>query len=115
MHFVRPHLSDERTDWDNLSKDWTLTSSSTDGHHAQEAYSSFEACCAACELREDCLQYMWEPGTCNMGKVIKLGKPVDIKDDRNEVKSGWMLKRVEQFVERVDHCEEKDVWILPSG
>jgi hypothetical protein len=96
-----------RSDWDNLSNSATYTDSS----RAQYAHFSVEACRAACDLRDSCVQYAWEPNKCRLGNVVQLGHGVE-SDKR--MKSGWIIQRVEKFGELVGECKDEEAWIMPG-
>jgi hypothetical protein len=100
--------SQNRSDWDNLSDSQTLT----DASRAQYAHFSFDACRAACDLRDSCVQYAWQPNKCRLGNVVRLGESVH-SDMR--MKSGWLPQKVEKFGELVGECKESDAWILPES
>ncbi|KAF2430038.1 hypothetical protein EJ08DRAFT_568707, partial [Tothia fuscella] len=61
--------SQNRSDWDNLSNSLTYT----DESRAQFAHYSVEACRAACDLRDSCVQFAWAPNKCRLGNVVRLG------------------------------------------
>ncbi|KAF2401762.1 hypothetical protein EJ06DRAFT_528918 [Trichodelitschia bisporula] len=93
-----------RTDWDNLSESWTITD---DTKFGQYAYYSAEACRAACELREPCVQFAWEPGKCRLGKEVRMGELV--KAERR-MESGWLMHRVERLMSSQQGCAGVQPW-----
>jgi hypothetical protein len=101
--------SQNRTDWDNLANSLTYT----DQSRSQYAHYSFDACRAACDLRQSCVQYAWEPNKCRLGTVVRWGESASTE---KRMMSGWLSQRVERFGEGVSRglCPDSDVWILPS-
>ena len=71
----------------------------------KKAYLSFEDCCAACEEDKNCFQYVYYEQTCKLEHAFRLGK-YNAPDSQGEVvwKSGWMLKKIRQWVE-MNPCE----------
>ena len=78
----------------------------------KDAHTSFEACRSGCEARPECLQFKWSPGICRMGRVPRMGRPTEEKDDVKNLKSGWLLDRVHKYVEKRGKCKASDAWIL---
>ncbi|KAF1356576.1 hypothetical protein BDV97DRAFT_394482 [Delphinella strobiligena] len=116
--FVSRHVSVNRTSWNNLSQDtkYARPSDGDDDSAAavefgrlplpyQQSVESFEDCEAACRDNEACIQYMWEPGRCHLGKDIRLGNG----DDREEHHwmSGWLLDRIQDKREDLEPCKIK--------
>lgn len=116
-HFVEPFVfsTKSRPRWNNLSKDTMLvspglaTSQNADFYslekYEQEAVESEEACAEAClKKEEECIQWMFQPGRCYLGRDIRFGK----SDDRESEHwtSGWMKDRVRAFKERFEGCKE---------
>ena len=83
------------SNWDNLASSLEYTDSSGSG---QFAHMTFDSCRAACDLRDECLQFAWEPNRCRLGNVVHLGESVDA-DKR--MSSGWVLRRVERYGQQV--------------
>ncbi|KAJ9654192.1 hypothetical protein H2201_009037 [Coniosporium apollinis] len=125
-YFVQPHITANRSDWNNLSRGRTFTQPSEDhakegtewddlSHEGKQAMwgglsdiekqsiESAEACYAACEADEECLQYFFKPGSCHLDKVVRLGKVVDAKKEKDTV-SGWMPDRIADFKQRQPPC-----------
>jgi hypothetical protein len=69
----------------------------------RQSAGSAEACYAACEADEECLQYFFKPGSCNLDTVVRLGRVADAEQEDNTV-SGWMLNRIEEFKQRQAPC-----------
>ncbi|OAL23513.1 hypothetical protein AYO22_06563 [Fonsecaea multimorphosa] len=124
--FVRPHISEEKKDWNNLSGDRTFTQPKEDhvkedndwdwknddekqnmwdelGEFEKKSVESIQDCRAVCEKDKQCMQFAWHPGTCKLSHSIKMGRPVDSKD---EYTSGWMIDRVEKFSAARSKCGE---------
>lgn len=135
--FVAPHVTVNRTKWNNLSGDWKFTSpalfSSEEEdreknggrlfrnleEYEREAVESEEACARACAIKQrDCVQWMWTPGRCHLGKEVRLGA----SDERSEVEvaigdklperefwnCGWVREEVERL--RGGVCEAGVEW-----
>lgn len=130
-HFVQPNIADVKEDWNNYSGDKIFTKPKED--HVKEEHDwdgrnddekkelwaslsklqkrsvkSIELCRAACEDDEKCVQFSWHPGTCKLNHTIRLGHNTDPKD---EYTSGWMLDRVDAFIEEMGECAEPDYHI----
>lgn len=134
--FVAQHVSVNRTKWNNLSKDYKFTDprllSTTDGDYTENRGKRFEEledferksteseglCAEACvEMGgKECVQWMWIPGRCYLGRDVRLGS----SDERNEIEvhvgeglerehwnCGWVQSRVEEL--RRD-CPENVKW-----
>ena len=100
------HSSPNITNWDNLASFLEFTESSGTGSFA---YVSFDSCRAACDLRQECVQFAWEPSKCRLGKVVQLGEPVT---QDKEMISGWVQHRVERFGEmQVGDCSKEDPYV----
>lgn len=124
--FVAQHVSVNRTKWNNLSKDFKFTSprllSQTDGDYTenkgwafedlqlyeQRSIESEELCAEACMIKgaSDCVQWMWTPGRCHLGRDLRLGA----SDEKNEIEvtvgermardhwnCGWVQERVQKL------------------
>lgn len=114
-HFVEHHLSVNRTAWDNLSHDIRLVAThlATDDdtplleEYEQAATESQDACAEACirEGPDECIQWMYSPGRCYLGRDIRFGK----SDERERVDerwvSGWIPERIEEFKQKFAGCE----------
>ncbi|KAI0449309.1 hypothetical protein F5B21DRAFT_52137 [Xylaria acuta] len=96
--YVLPRLTDERDDWDNHSdKD-------------EETASSFAACRNACKSDPACMQFSVSGYTCKTSTALRLGHKASAAE---QVKSGWMVDRVDAFIERMESaCNNRD-WVLP--
>ncbi|GAB7360962.1 hypothetical protein MBLNU230_g0945t1 [Neophaeotheca triangularis] len=113
-HFISRHVSVTRKDWNNISKDRKLakpelaTKGDEDFKKLQDyekaAVESQEACEAAClkKSADDCIQWMYSPGRCHIGKVIRFGK-----SDEREAEhwtSGWIRERIDKYIEGFQGC-----------
>ncbi|KAF2211328.1 hypothetical protein CERZMDRAFT_68814 [Cercospora zeae-maydis SCOH1-5] len=99
-HFVAPHVTVNRTSWNNLSKDKKFLKD-----YQQKAIESEELCAEAC-MREgdgECMQWMWTPGRCHLGREIRFGE----SDEREEQhwNCGWIQDRIEQLRKKVSGCD----------
>lgn len=113
--FLAQHVSVNRTSWNNLSKDkkFVAPALATDEDpdfylledYQQRAIQSEELCAEAC-MREgegECIQWMYTPGRCHLGKEIRFGQ----SDEREEEhwNCGWIQDRIAQFKKRHKSCE----------
>lgn len=115
--FIEHHISVNRTAWDNLSHDIRLVADELATEHdtpfskladyEKAATESQDACAEAC-LREgegDCIQWMYSPGRCHLGRDIRFGR----SDERDHVNerwvSGWVPERVEKFKQSFEGCD----------
>jgi len=84
----------QKTDWDNLSGDLRLGSSTM----------SSDDCRARCETNSTCVQYALVSGKCAIASVPKLG------ESKSDVRSGWILDRVQHFAATMVPCRDEG-WI----
>ena len=115
--FIERHVTVNRTKWNNLSKDHKFASTELatpdDKEYAQlqdyeqKAIESQEACAKACVWKNDepCLQWMWMPGRCYLGKDIRFGKSDDHELDHWT--SGWIQERLQQYYKRFEGCSTR--------
>ncbi|KAI9651253.1 hypothetical protein NHQ30_001291 [Ciborinia camelliae] len=83
----------------------------------KEAYKSFEACGRACENQTECFQWVYYDRTCRLSTSIRLGNyqaPTNGKDKGDDGKpeqvgwkSGWLVDRINEWVEN-NECKEPD-------
>ncbi|KAK3710938.1 hypothetical protein LTR37_009959 [Vermiconidia calcicola] len=115
-HFIDRHVTVNRAKWHNLSNDRKLASAELAtfqeevANHLQEAYEqqaveSADACAELCTRSIDfeCMQWMFSPGRCYLGKDVRFGR-----SDERELDhwiSGWMHERLQGFRERMEGCE----------
>ena len=114
-HFVERHVSVNRTNWNNLSKDRKFAShdlTEPEEEHVSQlrdyeenAVESQDACAEAClQMDEDeCIQWMYSPGRCYLGKDIRFGKCDEREQDHWT--SGWIQDRLHNFKRRFEGCE----------
>lgn len=99
-NYVLPQLTDERDDWDNHSD------------KEKETASSFLACRNACKSDPACMQFSVSGYTCKTSTALKLGRKAAAAP-AEQVKSGWMVDRIDPFIKRMESaCGSKD-WVLP--
>ena len=115
-HFIARHVSVNRTQWNNLSKDTKLVSPSMSQNGDKEfsemedyeraAVDSEEACAAACEKSGECIQWMFTPGRCYLGNDIRFGKSDEVEGgDGDHWVSGWSQERMNAFKKRMEGCK----------
>lgn len=117
-HFLAQHVSVNRTHWNNMSKDHRFAAYSmandededwdTLKDYEKEATESEEACAEACMVKGEgeCIQWMFTPGRCHLGKDIRFGKSDE--QDGEHWDCGWVQERVEKFKKSFKDC--KIVW-----
>ncbi|KAK7733414.1 hypothetical protein SLS57_000429 [Botryosphaeria dothidea] len=107
-HVVAPQISGEKDNWDNLSDDYEET---------PQEYT-LQGCREACAQRQDCVQYLFSPGRCQTGKVIRLGQAGSERDPINlgggDSTSGWVVERINNFIQSVEPCQQ-DYWIKEAA
>ena len=113
-HFIERHITVNRTKWNNLSQDHKFVSAEfsalekNDSPQLDEvglkSVESKDACVAAClQMPEtECLQWMYSPGRCYLGKVVRLGRSDEREQDHWT--SGWIQERLEKFKGGFDGC-----------
>ncbi|PFH55125.1 hypothetical protein XA68_10650 [Ophiocordyceps unilateralis] len=121
--FVQDKLVAVRNDWDNLSEtanylnasafqysDWELERARKSDLSALElmAHKSFDDCRRVCQSLEKCVQYHFRNGICSISHTIRHGKPVKPEKEEHKAqwqhRSGWMVKRIHDWVEAHDNC-----------
>jgi len=112
--FIDRHISADRHSWNNLSQDKKLVApslaTSEDLDFAgledfeQMAVKSANACKVACtrQLNESCVQWMYTPGRCYLGDVVRYGKT----NEKEGITwtSGWLPERVRNYKEELGDC-----------
>lgn len=107
---IEPHLTDLKSDWDNISADSKITKGPTAesdpdsewSKHSDDLKKSIESpenCKHVCELSEDCVQWKHSTngnGECYVGKVIRYGHKVESKEGEGKWTSGWMKERIDK-------------------
>ena len=93
--YIWPNLTDETPEWNNLSPDRIPESEG----------SSFEECRQLCEANGDCVQFNLSHDGCWIStKDVMLGQPW------GNVRSGWMVERIQAWMKKLDHCDGRDGW-----
>lgn len=95
-HFVKDRLRPILPMWDNMSSE-RHTFPSDD-----PPSTSFAACQAACEATDRCLQFSWVDGQCSVSGTLRLGEAT------RRIGSGFLLGRIEQYIERAGNCTKID-------
>lgn len=114
--FVARHISVNRTNWDNISKDREFISPTSDsGDEVKQAWEklsdvekhsvkSFDHCEEACHAWKDCVQWMYlDDGVCKLGKDIRLGE-ADARDG-HKWSSGWKQDRIKKMRDDLANCK----------
>lgn len=115
-HFIERHVAVNRTDWDNISHDVRLVAEELrtkddkrwahmEGYE-RDATKSQDACAEACMRKPDeCIQWMYSPGRCHLGRDIRFGRSDERKQAEERWVSGWISERVEGFKQRFEGCD----------
>lgn len=113
-NLVDRYVRDRRDDWNNISEDWKYEKSehfSDLSEIEQKSIESFENCRNACVQNEECMQFMYSPGKCILGRDIRVGRvdngPEEDEDDksRKTSTSGWLLDRIAEHAGKFRDCE----------
>ncbi|KAF2868682.1 hypothetical protein BDV95DRAFT_500093 [Massariosphaeria phaeospora] len=113
MEHVRPQIGASIANWDNMSSDmeYNAHDNGTSGDEAERnAWKSFHHCHAVCEIKKNCIQFSYEPGSCSISFAFRLGyaKP------KERIQSGWMTDRVDElFLQLERKCGVRD-WFSPQ-
>jgi len=112
-HFISRHITVNRTSWNNMSQDKKIVSASLATNEDEDFYSlkqfeqasveSQEACAEACMQHNECMQWMYSPGRCYLGEVIRFGKSDEREADHWT--SGWVQERVRAFEKKMEGCK----------
>jgi len=111
---VDRYVRDRRDAWNNISEDWKYEKSehfSDLSDTEKVSIESFENCREACVQNEDCMQFMYSPGKCILGRDIRMGRvdngSGEDEDDksRETSTSGWLLDRIAKYAETFKDCE----------
>jgi uncharacterized protein len=97
--YIVPQLGPLKGDWDNLSED------------IKDEKSSLEECRSLCEADDDCVQFSIAEETCKTSKVVRLGRKSTAAP--MGVNSGWMMDRVNKFMDDMDASCWDQTWIQP--
>lgn len=102
---ILPRLGPKIENWENISED------------DEGVKDTFEDCRDTCQNKSGCMQYVFREAdqTCKTANDIRLGRH---KDGQNGMKvtSGWVMDRVDVFVETMDaNCLfDQAGWKLPN-
>lgn len=122
-HFIDRHITANRHAWNNLSQDKKLVAPSlaTDedlpfselSESEQKAVDSENSCEQACAQQPDgnCVQWMYSPGRCYLGEVVRFGKP-DERDDDTWI-SGWIPQGIAEYKKHLGECRKVN-WRAPA-
>lgn len=105
----------------------------------REAYKSFEDCNAACSNKTDCMQFSYSAGRCFTSTEVRQGFKASSKcleysnaagkcvqsstssasqkagvESRDPVQSGWMMKKMERYMQRLtEMCDgnSEGLWV----
>ncbi|KAI9652939.1 MAG: hypothetical protein M1831_006268 [Alyxoria varia] len=100
-------------DWDNLSNDESIDSSSDGDQEYKNSSTNPQACQALCQQKSECIQFSYKTGLCKLGHVIRLGSKIGSAKnggDKQGMVSGWMADRIKDFQSRMEPCKAQ--WIL---
>lgn len=115
-HFIDRHIAFNRHGWNNLSQDKKLVAASLAtpddldfaelSEFEQRAVESESACEEACARQPegDCVQWMFTPGRCYLGQVVRFGK-TDEREGESWI-SGWLPERVADYKKGLGDCHE---------
>lgn len=93
-----------RENWDNLSWLHEMGSGLTGGEDEKFTMQSVEECSTACEANPQCFQFVFDGGSCFLGKAIRLGERRDSKDGKIW-RSGWNQPRIENWIANQTTCD----------
>lgn len=118
MEMIAPHLKSKQQWWDNMSSKFRVTSANKDDPPLPEsldqaaipvwkdAWSSADACSAACESWQDCMQWSFAEDLCKMDDNVIWGKGYAPEMSQRKTAlmttSGWITKRLERWN---SHCD----------
>ena len=94
---VLPNIMEDKENWTNLSPGLVP--------YSNRENLTLEGCRALCEAKEDCLQYALGPIGCSLATRVIMGSRAQ------GIKSGWMLGRIEDWMDNVKSCQGKTGWI----
>ncbi|KAJ4387079.1 hypothetical protein N0V93_007666 [Gnomoniopsis smithogilvyi] len=117
MAMIAPELKSKREWWDNMSNKFKVTSANKDSPPMPEsvksegvsswknAWMSADACAAACEEWDGCIQWSFAEDLCKMDDTASWGTGYASEMSQRKTAlmttSGWMTKRLEQWN---SHC-----------
>ncbi|KAK8206856.1 hypothetical protein M8818_004691 [Zalaria obscura] len=115
---VARHVTKPRKSWNNLSQSTKFIDASQHPGAEQkegdewdrledwekESVKSFDACRDVCERKgkDDCVQWMWEPGRCYLDREVRMGNTDEREEDH--WMSGWVQERVKGLHEDIEPC-----------
>lgn len=90
-----PQMMAPRANWENLSE-----------NEEEGRFGSVDECRAACVAKGECRQYSYdqEEGVCRTNVEPRLGRA------GQNVTSGWIERRINEFREGMDECERSGSW-----
>ncbi|KAH8198317.1 hypothetical protein TruAng_007519 [Truncatella angustata] len=97
--YIFPQLAPLKADWDNVSDE------------VRNEKSSLEECRSICEADDECVQFSISEEICRTSKIVKLGQKSNTGS--MQTNSGWMMDRVNQFMEDMDASCWDQTWIQP--
>lgn len=121
-HFVYPRLSDQRSEWDGLSHihgavvdlpSGLFEGKENDLSKEDKREKIWDFCKKTCEEKgeNECLQYQINKEECKIFKGVALGyKLPETRDDREEIRSGWMMERIEKILKNITCEQPKKSW-----
>lgn len=105
QYFIEPTLkrvAPRIAQWDNMCDDESVTGEVTLKEQGlrQDATANADACEQACKDRENCMQWRFTPGKCDINtKGFIMGRAASEKEKKGKMKdyaSGWMVERIEK-------------------
>lgn len=101
-NFVKPHLRDHRSAWDNYANDAEFYESSEDhkdwNEIQHESWWSYDNCRKACAHDEGCMMFTYhrKEKKCLLSWCVKSGIHQALETPEDEkIESGWMMDRIE--------------------
>lgn len=116
--FIHPYLAQSLSAWDNRAREFEY-SGEGQPPSTSEPWGSADLCQQKCMSKERCVQYVYDPYRqyCGLSTKVSLGRPVvtyekepkvalyrkrhkmavDRKIPEEEIKSGWILERIEKY------------------
>ncbi|KAK9460382.1 uncharacterized protein V1516DRAFT_676476 [Lipomyces oligophaga] len=91
-HYAMPYITDRVEGWNNGASDQDYYKGDPREENADEiGWTSLDACDNRCDDWDDCKQFRWKEGHCDLGSSIQLGA-ADNSD--NPWTSGWRVDRI---------------------
>ena len=101
LRYVMPNLTSERADWSNSSPELIPNSR---GLTAADCRASCEA--KTSPANETCVQYALSEIGCSLSSDVKMGKAA------KGVRSGWIMDRVEAWLDGLEECGSRAGWTV---